>query len=523
MINTLINSLKIDITYSVNSFFYNLSKLPIFNDLITEDIYSSKILKILMTLFIFIKNILKAIFGKAIYFLIIFVISKEISFENANKVFINIYFLLTILGMFINNRTLLPSKRKYISIILFNQDGNKFFKSELITNLIKNFILNTFFLSLIIFPSNINNIYILLLSLLSLNARIIGETLNIIYYKKKDYFWYTNKILYSIVIFTFILLLTMPIINIILPINAIGIISGLLIIFGLISINYLIKAKDYKLLYKNICMKTKLVSQDESRAYQYQQRVEVKEKDLLIDEKILQKKKKYDLFNTIFFNRHKEILLTSAKKYMFVAIIVYIVLILLSIKYEQSKELISVVLQYKLSFFIILMYFMNRGEVLTKAMFYNCDHVMLTYNFYREPKVILSLFKKRLITIVKVNLLPALAIGIGNVILLVITSNSYTILSLVTTFVYIISLSIFFSVHNIVMYYLLQPYNENMHMKKYSYSLVSLLTYIICFNLQDIVLSSNILTIYTIIFSAIYVVVALILVYKLSPKTFKLN
>ena len=43
MLNTLLMSLKIDKTYSLNAHIYNLRKLPILKDLITEDIY--KILK----------------------------------------------------------------------------------------------------------------------------------------------------------------------------------------------------------------------------------------------------------------------------------------------------------------------------------------------------------------------------------------------------------------------------------------------------------------------------------------------
>lgn len=522
MLKTLINSLKIDLTYSINSFIYTLAKLPIFNDLITEDIYSSKIIKGIISIFIIIKKIIKDLFSKILYIFIIYIICKEEFNNNYINVFFHIYFVLAILGMFINNKMLLPSKRKYISIVLFNLDGYKFFKSEFIFNLLKNFILNTIFLSLIIIPSNINNINILLLAVLSLNTRIVGETFNIIYYRKKDYFWYTNTILYLFVIIFFISLTIMPFINIIISINLIKIITLILTVLGIISIIYLLRIKDYKLLYKKVCSKKSSILMNNSNAYQYQQRVNVIKKDV-VDEKILNNKKGYNLFNTLFFNRHKKILLTSAKKYMYTSIIVYIVLIIISLKYKDFKVLISIVLEYKLSFFIIIMYFINRGAIITQAMFFNCDHAMLTYNFYRDPKVIVSLFKKRLVTVVKVNLLPALSIGIGNVILLVLTSSNYTTLSLLTTFIYIISLSVFFSVHNIVMYYLFQPYNENTNVKKMSYSIVSLLTYIISFNLKDLILSSNILTIYIIIFSIIYVFIALLLVYKVSPKTFKLN
>ena len=45
MINILHKTLQIDIAYSVNSFIYVLRRLPIFKDLITDDIYKSKTIK----------------------------------------------------------------------------------------------------------------------------------------------------------------------------------------------------------------------------------------------------------------------------------------------------------------------------------------------------------------------------------------------------------------------------------------------------------------------------------------------
>ena len=85
------------------------------------------------------------------------------------------------------------------------------------------------------------------------------------------------------------------------------------------------------------------------------------------------------------------------------------------------------------------MYFINRGAIVTQAMFFNCDHAMLGYNFYRERTTILELFKKRLTTLVKVNLLPAITIGIGNSILLILLKD-YNIINISTTFLYIIFL-----------------------------------------------------------------------------------
>ena len=71
------------------------------------------------------------------------------------------------------------------------------------------------------------------------------------------------------------------------------------------------------------------------------------------------------------------------------------------------------------------MYFINRGEKLSKAMFMNCDHAMLTYRIYRNPRVILEMFKRRLKTTIGLNLIPAIILSIGCLIILIINNSTF--------------------------------------------------------------------------------------------------
>ena len=88
---------------------------------------------------------------------------------------------------------------------------------------------------------------------------------------------------------------------------------------------------------------------------------------------------------------------------------------------------------------------------------------------------------------------------------------------------FLLMFSIFFSVHYLVLYYLLQPYNKNMQIKKMSYSIASFLTYYFSYVIfWDLVLSSLTLSIIGIIFTIIYIVLALFLVYRFAPRTFKI-
>ena len=424
MIKTLKKTLQIDTAYSVNSFIYTMSKLPILKDLITKDSYTSTSLKKIVSVIGTILSLFRMILIKLVYF--------------------SIYLFATILGMFINNKLLTSSKKKYFSIILFQMDANQFMRANLFWNLITSTILNTIMLIIFITISKSTfYFYGLFLLIITICARVIGEALNIYFFLKKEYVWYTNSKLYFPVLLVLLACALSPNIGLVIPVKIIPIIAIPFLILFISSYHYLLKIENYKWIYQRIHQMNRGMSEKNEKDYFKQAMVEVRDKDKIINEKIIEHKKGYDLFNTIFFERHKEILLRSAKKYAFIAFIVYIVLAIVMIRYHNYNKSIGEFLHLKLAIFVIIMYFINRGSIITQAMFYNCDHAMLRYNFYREPKIILELFKKRLGTVVKVNLIPAIVIGLGNILLLGLSSYSYQWITYLTTFLFIIYYSQF--------------------------------------------------------------------------------
>ena len=353
-------------------------------------------------------------------------------------------------------------------------------------------------------------------------ARLIGETFNILFYKKKKYIWYSNSKFYWGMLLLFLAIASLPYFHIFISLKMIEISTILITISGIICFYYLYQIKDYKLMYKNLSSITNIMDSKNDKDYFKQAMVAMKEKDKSIDKRKIEGKKGYDFFNIIFFERHKEIVSRSAKKYTFILGGIYILLCYLSISNQGYKKLISDFLEYHLGWFVVIMYFINRGAIITQAMFFNCDHAMLNYSFYRQRDSLLTLFKKRLQTIAKVNLLPASIIGIGNSILLLITNHKNPII-IISSFLYILCLSIFFSVHYLVIYYLLQPFNKEMEVKKASYSFATLGTYIISYQMTNVVMNSIDLSILGLIVTIIYIYIALKLIYHFAPKTFKLN
>lgn len=521
MIKTLIINLKIDVAFSVNSFIYALRKLPIFRDLFTDDVYKSKNLKRIIGLIGLVLSFLRLFLRKGLYFLILYLICNYISPNNLVKAFIHVFFVFSIIGLFVNNKLLIPGRKKYTSIVLFNMDASKYMRAIFWYNLFLIFIFNTVLLILFRNYINYSLIDILLLLMSTIVTRIIGEAFNIWFYKKYQYLWHNNTLLYFSILILLLLVSFLPFFNIFISRNLMIILLGILFILSIIGFIYLYRVRDYKIIFKHINTKSTVMGGNSSD-YSRQEMLKVRNRDKNINIKKISGKKGYDLFNTIFFERHREILYRSAKKYALVIGIIVIVLAYFVITNGAFKEVAHSFLDNHLAYFVIIMYFINRGSIITQAMFYNCDHAMLTYNFYREPDVILGLFKKRLITVVKVNLIPAIVVGLGIDIILYL-SGSLVGVNYITSFLFIIILSIFFSVHYLVLYYLLQPYNKDMQVKKISYSVVSIVTYFVAYSIKDLVMSSLLFSVIGIIGTVLYIVVAIILVHKKAPYTFKLN
>ena len=132
MFNLLLNSLKIEILRLTNIFLFNLKKLPILNDLFTNDIYSSKIIKKICQFLIIIFIIFKELFYKFIYFFTVLYLSKLLLPSNFINYFYHLIILLTILGIFINNKLSTISKNKQLNILIFNFDATKYLKTIII-------------------------------------------------------------------------------------------------------------------------------------------------------------------------------------------------------------------------------------------------------------------------------------------------------------------------------------------------------------------------------------------------------
>ncbi|HCW73608.1 MAG TPA: hypothetical protein DHM90_07250 [Clostridiaceae bacterium] len=147
---------------------------------------------------------------------------------------------------------------------------------------------------------------------------------------------------------------------------------------------------------------------------------------------------------------------------------------------------------------------------------------MLNYGFYRQPKALLEMFTLRLKRIVIGNMIPTAAVIVG-LLLLSTVSGARNYMEIMPVIFMLIALSLFFSIHYIFMYYIFQPYTSSMEVKNPFFSIINGLVYFLSYMALQIRTPAERFLPFIIVFSMLYALAAVTLVYKKAPQTFRVK
>lgn len=524
MINTFITSFKLKNSYRVNSIIYSIKGLPLINKILPDSLYENSGLKALATVISIFWELISTFLGKFIYISLMVFVAAKMYDTNITYTFLHIFLNLTLVGGILNTYIFNPTKDKYYAIIIMNMDSKKYALSNYYYFLIK--ILIGFMPFTIIFGllADVQLLICILMPLFVVSVKLMVTCKNIYNYNKKGIITNENtpvKFEWFIIIILLFSAYILPIIGI--TINMLGyiVLFTICLSLGIISFIYIRNFDRYQSMYKQILTTKALVTYGKKTNTQIIKENAIKQ--ISYDNTTTSTKEGFAYFHEIFVKRHNKILKKSARNQVIILLFMFIIAVMLVVLIPEIKEDVNEIIFNFLPYFTFIMYCLNRGTTVTQAMFMNCDHSMLTYRVYKSPKVILGMFKERLKTLITINLLPASIIAIALPILLFITGGTDNILNYFVLFTSIISMSIFFSVHYLVMYYLLQPYNINTELKNTTYSVVQGLTYLVCYYFMRLRLSIIPFGISVIIFACLYSTISLIIVYRLAPKTFKIR
>lgn len=526
MVKTLRLSFALKNTYRVNGILYSLRQIPLIRKVIPSGVYGMLGFKIFANVLSWIGELCSVFLWKLLYFLIMVVGAMTLypaAEETESAFFLHIFLCLSLIGAYMNCFMFHPTRDKYYAMVLLGMNAkeytlvNYFYK---IGKVLAGFLLcgllfgRSAGLSVwecVLIPFCVAGLKLTYASFELRNYERNGTTRDENKWKRFD--WVALLLL-------LLLAYGLPVLGLMLPRTGSVILIGAFVVTGLLSLRKIITFPYYRQMYQELLAEAR--NQMDAAAIQEIQK-ENDRKKISLDAGITSGKKGFELLNELFVKRHQKILWKSAQKISVVLLALTAAVLFLFVLKPEIKETVNEWLFRFLPYAVFVMYFINRGTSFTRALFVNCDHSLLTYSFYKEPKQILKLFRIRLLEIVKVNLLPATVLGAGGALLLFASGGTENPLNYVILFVSVVCLSVFFSVHYLTLYYLLQPYNAGSEVKSGTYQILMSVTYVVCYLMIQIKVSILGFGLATIVFCLLYCGLACLLVYKLAPKTFKIR
>ena len=520
MISTFFLSFRLKNAYRVNSILYSLKQLPIIKRILPEKLYGVRGLKILGNIISAIWEFIMIFLGKFLYIAFMIAAMLGIYQTNSAATFLHIFFFLTICGGLMNTYLFDPTKDKYYAMFLMNMDAKEYTISNYLYQMIKvliGFLPFTCFYGMSVgLPLWIT----ILCPIFVMMVKTFINSLSLIDFKRTKKVKNENLPTSVVWILLFVLLVcayALPYISIVMPTWLFLIFFGLSLGLGIFGFYQIFHFPYYRFLYKQLLTNAPLVIDQTSI------RRDASLSQIELDTSLNSTKEGFSYFHELFVKRHRKILTKAIKKQTIVLVGIAIVMsFLVKVNASVASTTNHLMLVF-LPYFVFIMYMLNRGTTLTQAMFMNCDHAMLSYRIYRKPNVILGLFKERLKTLIGLNLIPATVIGFTLALLLFLSGGTSNVYNYFVLFFSILAMSVFFSVHYLVMYYLLQPYNVHTEMKSSTYSVVQGVTYFVCYYMMQLRLPTFYFGLSVTAFCILYSLLSLWFAYRLAPKTFKLR
>lgn len=510
-------------TYRVNNIIYAFKQIPIIKKILPQTLYRSRGLKMFGNVLAILWEIGTIFVGKLLYFFIM-ILGMGMLYGKIplGQTFLHMLLFLTAIGAFTNTSMFNPTRDKYYAMILMRMDAKAYTLSNYMYAILK--ILIGFLLCALIFGRGIAKLPMgvcLLIPFAVAGSKIMVASSYLWDYEKNGKAHNENQLgKFGWIVMGLLLAAAygLPAVGIAMPSMVVVAIMILVIVAGVASLYKIIRFTDYRDMYHQILANTMNPMDVVKQQAQKQSRDAISS-----DIGITSNRKGFEYLNELFIKRHQKILWKSSKRITMISLAIVAMGLLACYLQPAIGGRINRILMSFLPYFVFILYMINRGTGFTQALFMNCDRSLLTYSFYKQPKMILHFFTIRLREIVKVNLLPAAVIGGGLAALLFVSGGTDNPMNYVVIVVSILCMSIFFSVHYLTIYYLLQPYTAGTEIKSGTYKIIIWMTYIVCYAMMRVRMPTLVFGGVCIAFCVLYCVIACILVYRMAPRTFKIR
>lgn len=520
MLKTLKNMFGLRKAYKSNSILYVLRQLPLIKKILPPALSVSKPLNIIVTTLYVIGEILNLFMWKALYYFGVFGYLRSMSDTLPSDVlFCQTLLICTIIGLLMNVDFLSYKKDKFYAINIFKINAKQYTLIDLMFSLSKIIVGSLPIVIYLGLSWGIPLWFCIAIPFCVAFGKFIFAAYVLVTYDKTGVVNYAGKSLIS-----WLVALLLGLAGFVMPLLEKGLpkepcMAGVLLLLpvGLVCAIKVFTYKNYLKINKSMLSQVDLAMKEAKK------RGNKTIESSIDDASVTSNKSGFEYFNELFMKRHKKILWKPALN-MTIVIAAFAVIVNVGILFvPDGRQLIAKIFDGMIPYFSFIAYTISRGEPFTKALFMNCDDSMLTFSFYKKRNNVLKLFCIRLREIVKVNIVPGLALGIALGSFVFIPGDMESVKKGLLIILTMTAESILFSVHFLMLYYLLQPYNVNTEVKGVYYTIIKFAAYILIYLLMFQHIPIATFGVACLVFCVVYSAIACLLVAMLAPRTFKLK
>lgn len=529
MFELLYQQMQIAFAERINKFIYTIKRLPLVGKCISEELYAMISAKRKLAVLAAIYSVLGDILNKLCYFagaivigvtIINFVtVDENVAFgELGVEVYWLFFFMNFLLGSFVNSKICACDEKDYLLVGLLRIDARKYFLLKVFKSQITQIIYYTAFMLAAqhFFGGSVKTTLFYMTGFAAF--RFIGEAFRlylndrfgmpftdrnkILYHLYNAYVFVMVCVAYGTIFCLVFMKYALEVKNIVFPdicvVAANPVFLVISVILAAVSIRYIVNYKDYPLAAKrlagfNAVMQKKVEAESVSKVNKNIEADDLTEKET--GKRIFEEKQGYEYLNAIFFERHKRIFSKPRRiktVISFALMAASIVAILIFKAGSTAKEFngfaddLWKTMDKIMTILVFVMYCITSGRRITKALFYNCDHSLLKYGYYRKPEAILKNFRIRLRFMLKNELPMVFVLCVGFIIDTFLLGKIDQWVKLLSIIGCIVLLSIFYSVMYLCMYYIFQPYTEGGKETGVGYSICKGVIYIASYSCLQI-------------------------------------
>jgi hypothetical protein len=518
---------------NANRLIYYFKRIPFLGRLLPERIYRNLALKKNAAILAFILKVIRKVMGDALMIAILLVVPVCLLETNQNgryAEYLHVFLMINAIAPFLTSSIFNANRDQYICIQLMHINAKDYIVSTVLLHEIGDifYLLPSVLFATVWMGGTL--LHGFLLTALLVGFSLIGETFFLLFYcktnimlnKKAQFVVPVGILCLASAYIPLVLHRPLPLENLLF--HPLFLILMLALCTGCVLI--ILRCNQYhKIASKNLKAFKFMLNGDEILAKAEFDDVALKEKNFSksdLQSKKFEKKKGFAYLNAIFFERHKLLLVKPVLIRIVCIAILWVAAVIASHFIPDFADKFSNA-NAILPLFVFVMYFLSLGERICKAMFLNCDISLLRYPFYREKNAILSNFKVRLFEIAKLNFVVAFAVSAAVLGLALVCRLNWPTSSMLLFVLSIFSLSLLFSIHHLFLYYVFQPFTAELGMKNPFYSIIHYAVFFLCYLCTKIKSPPSFFTLTVLAVTLIYMVAAVILVYKLAPKNFRVK